>query len=254
MNTSASMDQAPFISVIIPAYNEEKRIRESLITIQKYLDEQTYSTELIIVDDGSSDQTSVISKECLNGNQNHRIIHYSPNRGKGYAVKKGVLDAEGAYIAFMDADLSTPIDELEPFIKTLQSGYDVVIGTRKNKEAKVCKKQPFFRELLGKGFTLLSNILLVRGISDITCGFKAFRKEAGQDIFRRQLIDNWSFDAETLFLANQLGYKVKEVPVTWYDALGTKVRLGRDVLGSLKGILQIRMNHLLNNYTIKKNR
>ncbi len=245
------MNDSPFISLVIPAYNEGKRLKNSLITIQKYIDEKPYSAEIIIVDDGSQDETVAVANSNLNGNCAHYILSSSKNRGKGYAVKKGMLSAKGKYVVFMDADLSTPIDELDGFLKELEGGSDVVIGTRKNKEASVKRRQPLYREILGKGFTLLSNILLVRDVSDFTCGFKGFRKEAGQDIFRRQLIPNWSFDAETLFLARKLGYGIKEVPVTWFDAEGTKVKLSRDIIGSLHGILRIRLNYLSGSYSVR---
>lgn len=246
------MNDSPFVSLVIPAYNEGKRLKDSLITIQKYIIEKPYSVEIIIVDDGSQDETVAVANSYLNGKFAHSILSSSKNRGKGYAVKKGMLTAKGKYVVFMDADLSTPIDELEVFLKELEGGSDVVIGTRKNKEASVKKRQPLYRELLGKGFTLLSNILLVRDISDFTCGFKGFSREVGQDIFRRQLIPNWSFDAEILFLARKLGYGIKEVPVTWFDAEGTKVRLWRDVIWSLFGIFQIRANYLLGTYKVSQ--
>lgn len=242
----------PYVSLVIPAYNEEKRIQGNLKKVKEFLDTKSYTAELIIVDDGSKDQTVAIARDCLNGFHNHAILSYPINKGKGHAVKQGVLKAKGNYVVFLDADLSTPIEELDVFLQTLEKDYNVVIGTRKNKDAKVKKRQPFFRELLGKGFTLLSNMLIVNGISDLTCGFKGFKREVGQDIFRRQLINNWSFDTEILFLAQKLGYKIKELPVTWYDAEGTKVRLYRDIIGSLKGIVQIRLNYFFKVYKLDK--
>ncbi len=246
------MENSPFVSLVIPTYNEEKRLKDSLISIQKYIGEKPYSVEIIVVDDGSIDETISVARECLNGNCRHSILTSSRNGGKGYAVKKGILNAKGKYIVFMDADLSTPIKELDRFLKILEEGCDVVIGTRKNREASVMKRQPLYRELLGKGFTFLSNMLLVEGVSDFTCGFKGFKKEAGQDIFRRQLIQNWSFDAEILFLAKKLGYKIKEIPVTWFDAEGSKVRLSRDIIGSLNGILRIRLNYVFGIYGLRE--
>lgn len=246
------MNNSPFVSLVIPTYNEERRLRDSLVAIQEYIKEKPYSVEIIVADDGSMDKTTSVAKECLDGNCSHSILTSSKNGGKGHAVKRGILYAKGKYIVFMDADLSTPISELDRFLEILDKGCDVVIGTRKSREASVMKRQPLYRELLGKGFTFLSNMLLVRGVSDFTCGFKGFEKEAGQDIFRRQLIHNWSFDAEILFLANKLGYKIKEIPVTWFDAEGSKVRLSRDIIGSLKGILQIRLNYALGIYRLGK--
>ena len=180
MNAFAVKINAPFVSLVIPAFNEEKRIKNSLVTIQKYLDERPYNAELIVVDDGSKDQTSAIARACLNGTDNYRIINYAKNRGKGYAVNKGVLNAKGKYVVFMDADIATPLELLDNLLEPLEQDYDVVIGTRKHKDAKVEKRQPLLRESLGKGFTLLSNILVVKGVSDITCGFKGFKKEVCQ--------------------------------------------------------------------------
>jgi dolichyl-phosphate beta-glucosyltransferase len=241
---------SPLVSLVIPAYNEGKRIKKGLITVKEYLSEKPYDTELIVVNDGSEDDTGEIAGACLDGCRNQRVINYSQNRGKGYAVNMGVLSAKGKFIVFMDADMSTPIDELGRVLNELENGYDVVIGTRKNKEAKVLKKQPLYRDLLGKGFTWLTNVLLVKNISDITCGFKGFKKDVGLNLFQRQLIYNWSFDAEILFLGQKLGYRIKEVPVTWIDSEGTKVDLKRDIIGSLKGILQIQINYMLKRYKL----
>jgi dolichyl-phosphate beta-glucosyltransferase len=252
MTRLTSDDNRPLVSLVIPAYNEERRIGASLKAILRYLDENPCSAELIVVDDGSEDQTWAVARECLDGDVCHKILRYRGNRGKGYAVKTGALSASGRYIVFMDADLSTPIEELGRLTKALDQGYDVAIGTRKHRDALVKRRQPLYRELLGKAFTLLSNILVARHISDITCGFKGFKREVARDILQRQSICNWSFDAEILFLAQRLGYSIKEVPVTWFDVEGTRVRLSRDILGSLEGILQIRINHLLNSYRISR--
>jgi dolichyl-phosphate beta-glucosyltransferase len=234
---------SPFVSLVIPAYNEENRIKKSLVNIQKYLDQQPYKAQLIIVDDGSRDKTIAVAENALNNNHNHKILHYSDNKGKGYAVRKGVLEANGKYIFFMDADLSTPIQELNPFLEALEKGYDIVIGTRRNKESKIEKKQPKYREILGQGFTVLTNAILVKKITDITCGFKGFKKDIGKSLFERQIICNWSFDAEVMFLAQKYNYTIKELPVRWHDEQGSKVKLYRDIVGSLKGIVQIRVNN-----------
>lgn len=248
----ANNSYAPYISLVIPAYNEGRRIYDSLLTIQEYIDQQPYDAEILLVDDGSTDDTVAVAKAALKGYHGFRVLSYNGNMGKGFALQKGMLSSKGKFIFFMDADLSTPINEMEPFLRQLEQGSDIVIGTRKTDDAIVEKRQPYIRETLGRVFTLITNMLLVNNISDITCGFKGFNKKVVYNLFGRQLIYNWSFDAEILFLAQKLQYKIQELPVTWYDSEGSKVRLSRDVIGSLKGIFEIRLNHLFGRYDMKR--
>jgi dolichyl-phosphate beta-glucosyltransferase len=162
--------------------------------------------------------------------------------GKGHAVKTGMLAARGRYVLFCDADLSTPPSELEKFWPWLEQGYDVVIGSRKMPGANIVRHQPFWRENLGKVFTWLTDLIATRNISDVTCGFKCFTHEAAQRLFSRSVINDWSFDAEVLFIAQQHGLKIKEVPVTWHDEPGTRVRVLRDAMRALLGLMKIRIN------------
>jgi dolichyl-phosphate beta-glucosyltransferase len=230
------------LTVVVPAFEEAGRIREPLKRIADHLVAGTHAAEIVVVDDGSRDATRDAVREVAAGfSVPTRLLGYDRNRGKGYALAVGFAAARGNRILFTDADLSTPIDELERLLARLDAGADVVIGSRKNAEAQVLEHQPWLRETLGKGFTLLVNLTLTRA-SDVTCGFKLFRAETGRDLFSRVRILDWGFDAEVLFLAERSGARVDEVGVRWEDCEGTKVRLLRDVVGSLLGLVRIRWN------------
>ena len=226
-----------FWSIIIPAYNETKRIG-NLEKIVKYLRGVREPWELIVVNDGSKDDT-LVKLESYQKKYGLRVVSYKQNRGKGYAVKTGMLVASGAYRLFCDIDLSTPIAEIEKFRPLLGSA-DVLIGTRKLKGARVVVHQSFIREYLGKGFTLLSQIALNTWVSDFTCGFKCFSAQAGEKIFKKPRIFRWGFDSEALFLARKYGFTIKEVPVTWKNDPQTRVRFPRDLINSFAELISIR--------------
>lgn len=224
-------------SIIIPCYNETKRVN-NLVKILKYLRRLDKSWELIVVNDGSTDNTLSKLKE-LNKKSEFKIISYAENRGKGYAVKTGMLEAVGKFRLFLDVDLSTPIEEmikLEPFINK----YDVVIGTRKLKGAKVLEHQPFLREYLGVAFTALSQLVLNVWVSDFTCGFKCFSATASKRIFQKTRIFRWGFDSESLFLAKKYGYTIEEIPVVWKNSKLTRVKFPGDIVNSFLELLSIR--------------
>jgi dolichyl-phosphate beta-glucosyltransferase len=228
-------------------YNESHRMKRSLPELRDYFRAQPYSVEFVVVDDGSSDNTVDLAWEIL-GRDGVRVLEEKPNRGKGHAVMVGMLAAQGDKVLFTDADLSTPPAELEKFWPWFDKGYDVVIGSRKMKGAVLERHQPLWRESMGKVFTWLTNQIATRGISDITCGFKCFTHAAAQDLFSRSIIDDWSFDAEVLFIAQQHRLKIKEVPVHWHDERGTKVRILRDAARALAGLMKIRLNGLRGKY------
>jgi dolichyl-phosphate beta-glucosyltransferase len=228
------------ISVVIPAYNEAAVIGQTVKQVAHYLHEQHLMYEVLVVDDGSMDETVKQVHEMLASLPSLRLIEAS-HRGKGAAVKQGVLAAQGRYVLVMDADLSTPIHEWQRCVPWLQNGHEVVIGSRKMAGATVLKRQPPLREAMGKVFTWLTNRLLGTRVTDITCGFKGFHREAAQRIFRLQRMEGWAFDAEILFLARRLGYRMKEVPVRWVNDESTKVRLVMDACRSLKELLAIRV-------------
>jgi dolichyl-phosphate beta-glucosyltransferase len=233
---------APLLSVIIPAFNESARIAAPLTAVHDYLCAQAYASEVVVVDDGSTDATfDLVRAVARDWRLPVRAFRYRPNAGKGYAIKFGVAHARGRHVLFTDADLSTPIEETGRLLAALQAGADVAIGSRKLPGAEIVVHQPWLRERLGKVFTWLAR-QLIADVTDVTCGFKAFRAAAARDIFSRVRVYDWSFDAEVLLLATRLGYTLTEVPVRWADCAGSKVRLGRDVLRSLEGLARIRLN------------
>ena len=238
----------PELSVIIPVYNEEKRAERGVLEVLGYLEKQTFSWELIVVDDGSADKTVPMVRKILKRRENTLLIE-NPHLGKGGAIKTGILSANGQWAIFLDVDLATPIEELGKFMR-LKEGFDILIGSRKMKGAKVLIHQPRFREFGGKVFTILTNILVTRGISDITCGFKLYRTDLAQKLFRQSLLMDWSFDAEILFLAQKTRARIREVPVVWQDNPNTKVSLLKDTLKSFVGLVRIRFNDFLGMYRL----
>lgn len=241
-------EQQPRLSVVVPMYNETHRMGTSLPRLAAYFNSQDYQCEFVLVDDGSTDGTAQHARRLLAGVGNVRLLEERPNRGKGHAVKVGMLAAQGKIVLFCDADLSTPPSEIDKFWKWFDEGYEVVIGSRKIAGANIVRHQPLWRESLGKVFTWLTDKIATRNISDVTCGFKTFSHDAAQRLFSRSVIDDWSFDAEILFIAQRLGYNIKEVPVTWQDEPGTKVRLLKDATHALQGLIKIRLNAMRGMY------
>lgn len=231
-----------YLSIVIPVYNEEKRIGPSLQKILAYLENQPYTREFILVDDGSRDGGIALARSVLQGKEQCRVVDYGSNRGKGYALKRGMLASQGRYVLFTDADLSTPIEELDKIWPWFAEGYDIVQGSRKMPGAMVERHQPWLRENMGKVFTALSNLIANVNVRDVTCGFKAYRGAVAHDLYGAQVIYNWSFDAEIIHIARRRGYKLKEVPVRWFDERGTKVNLLRDSINSFLGLIKIRLN------------
>ena len=236
------------LSLIIPTFNEERRIGKSLDRILTFLQSQPYSSEIIIVDDGSRDRTVDVVQQRSNSNPPIRIERQPHNLGKGEAIKRGMLQGNGSYLFFSDADLSVPIEALPTFLSILENDCDVAVGSRRKPGAVLEIHQPLYRELMGKVFTWLSNWILDLRVSDFTCGFKGFRREAAGELFSRQRLGDWSFDAEILYLAKIQGYRLDEIPVVWRNDGATKVRLGRDVASSFLGLFKIRLNHFLGHY------
>jgi dolichyl-phosphate beta-glucosyltransferase len=236
------------LSVVIPMYNEATRFPKAAPRLLQYLQAQPYSYEVVVVSDGSTDDTVQMARTTLALAPAVRVIENQPNHGKGHALRTGMTAAQGEFVLFTDADLSTPPEELDKFWPWLEQGYDVVIGSRKMEGAQLQRRQPWLREHLGKVFTWLSDRLVTRNISDVTCGFKCFTRRAAHDLFRRGRIDDWSYDAEILFLAQWRGYQLKEVPVSWHDERGSKVNMLRDGLRALRSLFQIRQNSLLGRY------
>lgn len=239
------------LSVVIPAYNEEKRIVGTIVSLRDYFDSLPLDWDLLLVDDGSSDRTAEVCREAFGRRDGLKVVKHPRNMGKGAAVRTGMLAAAGDYAIFMDADFSTPVTEFGKFLPLIGEGRPVLIGSRKMPGASVEKRQPFLREFFGRGFTSLSNTLLGTDYSDFTCGFKCFSRGAAREIFSRQLIDNWSYDAEILYLSRRLGFPVVEIPVRWQDAPNSKVRLLRDIATSFYGLLRITWFRLAGRYAPK---
>lgn len=235
------------LSIVVPAYNESKRILPTLEKIAAYLARQPYSYEVIVVDDASTDLTpSVVMAFGARHPWFHLIIN-ERNMGKGASVRRGMLEAKGAFRLFTDADLSTPIEELDNFFRYAPP-FDVVIGSRRVRGSNVAKRQPIMREASGRLFSILVRLLTMRGFVDTQCGFKMFSALAADDVFRRQTIDRFGFDVEILFIAKKLGYRVRETAVTWFDSPDTRVRLFHDAPKMFLDLLAIRVNDAQGKY------
>lgn len=228
-------------SIIIPAYNEAKRITATLQSVLSFLEKKSYSWEVIVVDDGSKDDTMAVVEEIAKGTSGLSVLRQHENRGKGAAVRAGVLAARGEYVLFTDADNSTPIEELNVF-ETLKKEADIIIGSRYLKDSRVEIKQPWYRIMISRASNLLIQAFLVDGIRDTQCGFKMFHYEAAQDIFGRMKVDGFGFDMEALALAEVIGYTIKEVPVSWYDAPNSRLRPVKDTLRTFGDLVYIKLN------------
>lgn len=238
----------PLLSIIIPAYNERGKIAPCIRSVASWFRRRGEPIELVVVDDGSSDGTAAEARAALRGSRGGRVIACRPNRGKGFAVRTGVKAARGERILFLDADLSTLPGEWPKLKARLDLGADLAIGSRKMRGARLDRRQPWWRERMGKVFTWLVRRLLV-DVSDVTCGFKAMTRRAGRALFGAQRLDDWSFDAEILFLARKRFLRVDEVPVRWKDNPRSKVRPVRDALRSLAGIARIWFYFLTGKYS-----
>lgn len=235
----------PFVSIVIPAYNEEKRIGESLQKIVQYAKTKPFSLEIIVSDDGSLDQTvAVAKKELTECGIEHQVIRAPINRGKGAAVRNAMLQAKGDYRLFSDADLSTPIGELDRFLPLLiEKKADVVIGSRAVPGAQIKERQPWFREFMGRVFNKIASLFAFHGIRDSQCGFKCFNKDASEKIFTAQKLDGFSFDVEIVFLAQKFGFQIVELPVVWVNSAATKVKVLSDPIKMFWDVLRIRRLH-----------
>lgn len=229
------------LSVVIPAYNEAGRIGATVRRLGEYLRERAWDYELIVVDDGSCDGTVDIVRNASEEAGRTRLLQNEGNRGKGFSVRKGVAHAARALILVTDADLSTPIEEIEKLLPWLGRGYDLAIGSRGLLESDVLKKQAWYRQGMGKVFNLLVRILVLRGFADTQCGFKLFRGEAGRRIFEASKIDRFAFDVEAILLAEKMGYRVREVPVRWINAPLSRVRITADSTQMLLDLFLLRL-------------
>jgi dolichyl-phosphate beta-glucosyltransferase len=228
------------LSVIVPAHNEEHRLPPTLKAIDAFLDHQPYESEVLVVENGSQDLTAVVTEAFAADHPRVRLVR-EHGRGKGLAVRRGMLEAAGQFRFFCDSDLSMPIEELPKFLPPLAADYDVAIGSREAPGARRFN-EPRFRHIQGRVFSELVKYLALPGFEDTQCGFKCFRAEAAMDLFSVQSFNGWSFDVEVLFIAIKRGYRVLEVPIDWYYNGDTKVRPLTDPLSMLLDILTIRRN------------
>ena len=233
------------ISLIIPLFNEEKRVH-NLNTIWAYTHKKKYFRELIIINDGSTDKT-LNFLNTFKKMSKCKLISYRTNKGKGYAIKKGILTARGTHVMFMDVDLSTSLRMVDELIKIIIKT-DIIVGTRKNNKAVLLQRQSKIREGMGKFFTFISQKMIGVNVSDFTCGFKCFTKKAAKKIFQKQQINRWAFDAESLFLAKKYGFSITELPVEWKNAEGTKVKFPQDIIQSFVDLIRIRLNDIFEKY------
>ena len=217
--------EKPFLSVIIPAYNEAERLPHTLLDVDKRLSEKSYSYEILVLNDGSHDRTADIVRRMAKTIKNLNLVDNVENQGKGGVVKQGMLIARGKYRLFMDADNSTSVDQFDQMIPFFEQGYGVVIGSRAVAGSVLEPSQPWYRRILGKGSNLIIQAVNLPGIWDTQCGFKAVTEEAAEAIFNSARITGWGFDIELLALANALGYKIKEMPIHWVNDTASHVKL-----------------------------
>jgi dolichyl-phosphate beta-glucosyltransferase len=236
------------LSVVVPAYNEEKRLQVSLPVLWSEIGIHYSRFEILVVDDGSSDGTADVVMSFARQYEGVRLIRYQQNRGKGYAVRTGVLASKGDHVLFCDADLSTPVGEILKLKKVIDEGGDIAIGSRAVADTVIVKRQPFYRVLMGKTFNKFVQLLATPGISDTQCGFKLFTRAAAVNLFFDSRIDGFGFDVEILFLARKRGLAIREVGVKWLNSPDSKVHPIVDSARMLKDLVIIRRNAMLGHY------
>ena len=235
-------------SVIIPAYNERLRIAEGLDKVLAYSAQQRWDAEIIVVNDGSKDETPEIVRSYMKRHPNLRLLENPGNRGKGYSVRHGMKEGKGDVLLLTDADISAPIYEADKLFAAISQGADVAIGSRWKDASTQTRRQSPIRQLGGRIFNLLNRLLLGLQLKDTQCGFKAFTREAAKSIFPVTAVDRWGWDPEVLFLAGRLDFKVAEVPVEWAHDERSKISPIRDGIGIMRDMLKVRVNHLRGMY------
>jgi dolichyl-phosphate beta-glucosyltransferase len=236
------------ISIVIPAYNEAPRLGPTLDRVLDFVRKQGWDAEVIVVDDGSRDGTADIVRGYAQNNEIVRLLQNPGNRGKGYSVRNGVMNANGQIILFTDADLSSPIEEAPKLLEVIESGADVAIGSRWMRSELQTKRQSVARQVLGRVFNLLLRVVLRLDFKDTQCGFKAFRRNAARALFPLQKIERWGFDPEILFLADRAGFRVVEVPVRWGHDSGTRISPIADGSRMVGEMLRIRWYSMAGKY------
>ncbi|MBI4860110.1 MAG: glycosyltransferase family 2 protein [Candidatus Riflebacteria bacterium] len=230
------------LTVVIPAYNEDARLGATLERVCAYLGGLDRTWDVLVVDDGSRDRTPDLVREIIGRQPQVQLLVNEVNRGKGYTVRRGMLAARGEYVLFSDADLSSPIEEVEKLLPFVRSGFDVAIGSRDIIGSKIEVPQPLHRRLMGYSFMVLRDWIAVSGFRDTQCGFKLFKNAAAQEVFSRGLIDGFCFDVEILAIAKALGYRMCEVPVIWRNDERSKVNPVGDPIKMFRDLFRIRLN------------
>jgi dolichyl-phosphate beta-glucosyltransferase len=230
----------PKLAVVVPAYNEHDRIGPTLDRLHEYLSGQNYSWKVVVVNDGSKDDTAQIVTDFAQTHPNFELLDSQPNHGKGFVVRKGMLETDAEWLLFSDADLAAPIEEVEKLWKAVEGGTPIAIGSRPLKESNLEVRQPWYREMAGRSFNLAVQIFAVKGIKDTQCGFKLFRQDVAQDVFKRCKLDGFGFDFESLMIARDLGYPIAEVPIRWAHQEGSKVNMVRDGIRMLTELVKLR--------------
>ena len=243
------MSQYPRYSIVIPAFNESARIPATLESVVGCIRANAWNAEVIVVNDGSIDNTAEIVRDIARGAPELRMIENPGNRGKGYSVRNGVLHALGDVIMFTDSDLSAPIVEAERLFAAIDAGADIAIGSRWLESGRQTHRQPLYRQFFGRCFNAVCRMVMRLPFADTQCGFKAFTRDAAQTVFQLQTIERWGFDPEILFIALKRGYTIKEVPVSWAHDARTRMSYLRDGVQMLKELVIVRWNALTGHYS-----
>ena len=228
-----------FLSVIVPAYNEESRLPDTLEQVFHFLEKQPFESEVIVVENGSTDNTLKVAQQFAEKHAYCRVVQ--SEKGKGAAVRRGMLEAQGEYRFMCDADLSMPVEEILKFIPPTLNDFDIAIASREAKGS-MRYDEPRYRHFGGRGINYIIQVLILPGLNDTQCGFKCFRAKAADDLFRLQTQMGWSFDIELLYIARRRGYRVQEIPIDWYYHPETKVSAVRDALRMIRDIFLIHVN------------
>ena len=247
----AGVTEHPHYSIVIPAYNESARIPATLQSILSYVRAKGWTTEIIVVNDGSRDTTAEVVREFARTSPEVRLVENPGNHGKGYSVRHGMLQAVGDVVMFTDSDLSAPIEEAELLFAAIAQGADIAIGSRWLEKGRQTHRQPLYRQFFGRCFNAVTRAVMGLKFADTQCGFKAFTRDAAQTVFQLQTIEGWGFDPEILFIAVKRGYRIVEVPVSWAHDERTRMSYLKDGMKMLREIATIRWNALRGLYSKK---
>ena len=246
-----AVTEYPNYSIVIPAYNESARIPAALQQVVACVRERAWHAEVIVVNDGSTDRTAEVVRDFARTAPEVRLVENPGNRGKGYSVRAGMLQALGEIVMFTDADLSSPIEEAERLFDAIAAGADIAIGSRWLEKNRQTQRQPLYRQFFGRCFNAVTRLVMGLPFADTQCGFKAFTRHAAQTVFQLQTIERWGFDPEILFIALKRGFRVVEVPVSWAHDERTRMSYLRDGLVMLEELARVRWNAITGHYNKK---